>query len=709
MKRGMRFFISLLLLFISAMNRSYAQEPDLSKMHDDKEKIRAMLDYCESLRLNTGVNPNNSFLLQRAALKGISITPADDATDLARFNFYCAFGCYYQVKFDSAQYYFYQSLHAAQKAKSAEFISSACVALIPVNFQLRQQDRVDSCKDILQSILDTTHNKKILQDGYSAMGSYYQQKAYYSTSEDYLIKSLELRKTKVDTTTDVKLKSDYAIQCYILSKEYGNTDVLNKSLAILKEGLPFSGYSPVVHIRYLSSFTEIYSMLGNIDSALYYERTLEETTKNSPVVLSELVSANLNIAKYYIEHQMAGKALPYITRADTLAVRSKSPILIFQAALWKGRYQEQNGNYAGAIASLNQSLPLAKQLNKEQYAEGLKYMAEAEKGAGNANEAYRYFALYSDQSDSLIKEKISQNLADQETRYETNKKELHIASLSKENKLELLELQEASRTRLFLILALVALGIIALLLYFIYRNKESSNQVLNERNYQLDLLNQKLEVANNTKTKLFSIIGHDLRSPISQVVQLLHIRKKDATQMTEDARQKHENKIQEASENVLDTMEDLLLWSKSQMQQFTPEFRMVDITAVLAKEIALLDPLAKNKLITVHSHVEPRFLQKTDENFITVIIRNLLQNAIRYSDPNSTVEISNEAGKLVISNQSSIPADKLNDQLNNREVNSRSVGLGLQIVQDLAAAIRVNIQFHRQNTDRILSTIDWNV
>jgi signal transduction histidine kinase len=708
MKRGMHFFISLLLLFITTMFRSYAQGPDLSKMHDDKEKIRAMLDYCESLRLHTGANPNNSVLLQRAALKGISITPDADAADLARFNFYCAFGCYYQVKFDSAQYYFYRSLHAAQKAKSAEFISSACVALIPVNFQLRQQDKVDSCKDILQSILDTTHNKKILQDGYSAMGSYYQQKAYYNTSEDYLIKSIELRKATVDTTTDIKLKSDYAIQCYILSKEYANTDVPDKSLAILKEGLPFSVFSPVVHIRYLSSFTEIYSLLGNIDSALYYVRTLEETTKNSPVVPSELVSANLNIAKYYIDHNMAAKASPYITRADTLATRSKSPILIFQAALWRGRYQEQNGKYNEAIASLNQSLPLAKQLNKEQYAEGLKYMAEAEKGAGNANEAYRYFALYSDQSDSLTKEKISQNLADQETRYETNKKEQHIASLSKENKLELLELQAASRTKLFLILALVALGIIALLLYFIYRNKESSNQVLNERNYQLDLLNQKLEVANNTKTKLFGIIGHDLRSPISQVVQLLQIRKKDATQMSEEARQKHENKIQEASENVLDTMEDLLLWSKSQMQQFTPEFRMVDISAVVNKELALLDPLAKNKLVTVHTQVEPRFLQKTDENFITVIIRNLLQNAIRYSDLNSTVEISTGSGKLSISNQSSgIPADKLNELLNNREVNSRSVGLGLQIVQDLAAAIRVKINFHRQNNDRILSTIDW--
>jgi signal transduction histidine kinase len=710
MKRSLHCLFSFSILFMISLSGSYGQEPDISILHDTKEKISALLGYCESLRLNTAGKPNNFLLLQQTALKGISITPDTDPSDLSRFAFYCAFGCYYQVKFDSAQYYFYLSLQNAQKAKSAEFISNACEALIPVNFQLRQQNKVDSCKDILQSILDTTHNKKILQDGYSAMGSYYQQKAYYNTAQDFIIKSIELRKETADTTSDVKLKSDYAIQCYLLSKEYRNTDVLDKSLNILYEGQPFAVFSPIVNLRYMSSFTEIYAMLGNIDSALHYEKILEEHTKNSPVVPSELVSANLNIAKYYIEHHQADRALPYIIQSDTLANRSKSPLLIYQAALWKGRWLAETGKFAEAIVAFNQSLPLAKQFNKDQYTEGLKYMAIAQKGTGNLKEAIRYFELYSDQSDSLTKEKISQNLADQETRYETSKKEQHITSLSKENKLNFLELQSASRTRLFLILALISLGIIALLLYFIYRNKESTNKILNERNNQLDLLNQKLEVANTTKAKLFGIIGHDLRSPISQVVQLLQIRKEEGSQMSEESRLNHENKIQDASENVLDTMDDLLLWSKSQMQQFTPQLENVNITAIVDKERILQAQLVKQKFIQVNMGVQPRFFQKTDENFATVVIRNLLQNAIKYSDPGSTVDISNDSENLTISNQcSGIAADKLNDMLNNKEVNSKSSGLGLQIAKDLASVIHIKIRFLPQEKDRILTVINWAV
>ncbi|HEX4371954.1 MAG TPA: hypothetical protein VHZ50_01495, partial [Puia sp.] len=310
MKTNWRLFIISFLWISTVIPKNVAgQEPDLSKLHTDKEKINAWIDYCESLRLNNSGKKNNYAVLQQAALKGITFTHASDGLSRSRFSFYAAFGYYYQVEFDSAQYYFYRSLHEAQLVRSTELIANACVALIPVNFQFRQQDKVDSCKNILLSILDTTHNKKILQDGYSAMGSYYQQKSYYSTAQDYLLKSIDLRKKQLDSTNDKKLQADYAIQCYILSKQYGNTDVLyDKSLAILREGQLYAAVSAPVQNRYFSSFTEIYSLLGNIDSALYYESLLEEHTKNSPVISSEMVSANLNIAKYYLDRKQVTKS-----------------------------------------------------------------------------------------------------------------------------------------------------------------------------------------------------------------------------------------------------------------------------------------------------------------------------------------------------------------------------------------------------------------
>jgi tetratricopeptide (TPR) repeat protein len=467
MKR--KFYLLIIVFLVTnilMLSNASAQEPDLSKLQNDNDKIKAWIDYCESLRLNSNGVKNNYAKLQQAGLKGIALSQLNDEVSRARFFFYAAFGCYYQTKFDSAQYYFYESLHAAQKANSAELISSACVALIPVNFQFRQQDKVDSCKNILQSILDTTHSKKNLQDGYSAMGSYYQQKSYYSTAQDYFLKSIELRKKQLDTTHDKKLQADYAIQCYMLSKQYGNLDVLySKSLDILREGQPFASVSPPVYLRYLSSFTEIFALLGNIDSALQYESLLEERTKNNPVVSSEMVSANLNIAKYYLDRNQFSRAFPYVSKADTLAKQSRSPLLVFQAQIWMGKYLDEDGKFKEAISSLTQALPVAKQISKEQYVEALKFMAVAQKDAGNANEAIQYYELYASQSDSLTKEKISRNFADQETRYETNQKEQRIVTLGKENQVNILELQNATRTKLLLVLGSVRNNFIALVFY----------------------------------------------------------------------------------------------------------------------------------------------------------------------------------------------------------------------------------------------------
>ena len=152
-------------------------------------------------------------------------------------------------------------------------------------------------------------------------------------------------------------------------------------------------------------------------------------------------------------------------------------------------------------------------------------MALAYKGKGDLKTALQYYEMYSQAKDTLIKEKISRTFADLETHYQTNEKENRITTLNQKNKLNVLELKQASSTRTIMILGLISLGIFSLLLYFIYRNKEKLNKLLNQRNQQLDELNNELSIANDTKAKLFGVISHDLRSPVSSIVQLLHLQK----------------------------------------------------------------------------------------------------------------------------------------------------------------------------------------
>ncbi len=698
-------FFAFVTCFGQAQSPSTPQAPDLSRISAYKDTITSWIAWCESLRLNAATN----FLqLRTAGLKGLDMSRTEDLSSKAQFFVYTALGYYYQSRFDSAEYYFYQSLYAGLKAHNARLIDRACVALIPVTFQMQQMDKVDSIKNIMQSIVDTTHDRDLLKDGYYALGSYYQYKSYYSSAQDYFIKSIELREQEVDTTQEPKKKFDYAIQCDMLSKLYLNAGMVDKSLASLRNGARFANVSPNVGNRLSSSFVEAFSTSGHIDSALYYDKKLEAAVSNPMLFPSEIVSSDLNIAIYYLDHHQYDRVLPYLSKADSLAAKIGSPLLNFQVQMTKGRYLEGIGKFQPAMAELKSSMPVAKQLDKELYGNDLKYMALAQEGAGNTTAALQYYKEYVEVTDSLNKEKISRTFADLETHYQTHEKELRITSLDKENRLNLLELENASRTKLLLVLGLAALGVISLLLYFIYRNKEKLNRVLGERNDQLDNLNRDLAEANETKARLFGIIGHDLRGPVGKIVRLLQLQKERPELFSTAERERHEERLKKASENVLETMEDLLLWSKSQMQHFLPDFHSVLVSEVLQKEINLVQEQLEDNAVAVENRVPEALVLVTDENFLTVILRNLLQNAVRHSDGSKIIAIAGGAQELSITNPSST-ADvaAMNKRLTHTWIDSGTSGLGLQIANDLAGRIHARIFFRGEDGVALTAVLEW--
>jgi DNA-binding LytR/AlgR family response regulator/signal transduction histidine kinase len=657
-----------------------------------KEKMATLVARGDSLRLNAAANHAQ---IRQLGLEGLGIAEWEDYEHRARFATFAALGCYYENRFDSAQTYFYQSLYAAQQGHLTKLIERACVTLIPVNFQLQQMDKMDSCKDILQSIVDTTRDRRMLEDGYYALGGYYQDKSYYSTAQDYFIRSIELREKEVDTTSDARVKFDFAIQCDMLSKLYLNTQMSDKSLGALRKGQRFASVSPNVGNRLVSSFIEAFSTSGQIDSALYYNRQLEAAVPNPLLFPSEVVSSDLNIAIYYLDRGEYDKVLPYLNKADTVATKVQSPLLNFQVQMTRARYLNEKQEYQAAIALLEQSLPVAKQLDKELYSNDLKYMAQAQEGKGDLAVALQYYKQYLDVTDSLNREKLSRTFADLETHYQTHEKELQIASLDKENRVHVLELENASKTRLLLVLGLAGLGAISLLLYFFYR--------------RMARLNEELARANDTKARLFGIIGHDLRAPVGKIVRMLQLQKERPELFTEEAKARHEERLTKASESVLETMEDLLIWSKSQMQYFHPEYRKVVLREVIDKEIGFLHDQWGETEVRIEDEVPETMVRESDENFLSVIIRNLLQNAVRHSEGDPIVVVAGDASELTITNSTTAgSATVLNLRIAQRRIESGMSGLGLQLASGLAERIGAKLFFRGEPGVSLTAVLSWD-
>lgn len=562
-----------LILLNGIVLQTKSQAPDLSKIKDSNQKIKAWLAYCEFVKGNVDWNGTSSTpvkaSLSSIAFEGLKLTPDIDAEDKSRFYAFAAEGYYYRqhMMVDSIEYFYFRSLEEAKKANSALLTINAAVAIMHVGFEMQNPKQVDSLKNILQSVIDTTNDQIALAKGYAALGVYYQQKPYYATAQNFFIKSISFLKKQIDTTQNADLKKEYVGQCYTLGQLYLKTDNPDKSINTLRKTEPFKGLSSLMDLRISALYIQAFTKLKEIDSALKYLQKyidpLEDRFKNSATVPFEVVISNFSIAEYYMDQNLHNTAFPYVDKASSLAMKSNEPLFAYKGKQLLARYYAETGQPGKAIPLLFSALPVARQFSKEDHAEELKYMALSQNAIGNSSQAVKYYAQYANELDSLTREKMSINFADQETRYETNEKEQRITSLNNQNRLNVLELQNASRTRLLLVIGLFALGIISLLLYFIYRNREKLNKVLNNRNTELDALNNQLAVANETKAKLFGIIGHDLRSPVSRIVQMLKIQKEKPELLDDESKKQHEEKLKIASENVLETMEDLLLWSKS--------------------------------------------------------------------------------------------------------------------------------------------------
>lgn len=145
------------------------------------------------------------------------------------------------------------------------------------------------------------------------------------------------------------------------------------------------------------------------------------------------------------------------------------------------------------------------------------------------------------------------------------------------------------------------------------------------------------------------------------------------------------------------------------MQHFKPEFRDVLITEVVEKESSFLKDHADSKNIRIRNEIPEEVLLKTDENFLEIIIRNLLQNAVKYSCEGTMVTVTSDNSNLIsISNKmADANLENLRTGFQNKSVDSGSNGLGLQIARDLAQAIGANILFELKEDNILKTSVVW--
>jgi signal transduction histidine kinase len=149
-----------------------------------------------------------------------------------------------------------------------------------------------------------------------------------------------------------------------------------------------------------------------------------------------------------------------------------------------------------------------------------------------------------------------------------------------------------------------------------------------------------LKKINDSKDKLFSIIAHDLRSPFNAILGLSELLKEKDTKDPES--HLFARKIYETALNNYNLLENLLEWSRTQMNlvHFVPDnLKLID---KVTQNIKLLEASADKKKISVENKVDNNLKVWADRNLVNIILRNLLGNAIKFTRPEGKIIIASK-------------------------------------------------------------------
>ena len=494
-----------------------------------------------------------------------------------------------------------------------------------------------------------------------------------------------------------KDSSTIAVELSDIGEMYEHIANYKKAVDYALESLSYMSESHFNRMVVFNDLGSNYVDLKEYEKAVEaYKNAIKAATKMN--YYSYVVDMYVSIASPYIELRQYDKATEYLNKATAYYTAKKYEAGFMYVLIMRGKMERNQGHYPASIANFEKALEIAKRsahYDSESYVSGL--LADVAGKAGLYEKAYKYDAQYNAIRDSIEKAASKKNIADLEIKYQTNEKEQRITLLNQQSKLKDIELRDQKRNWWLMLLMISFLSVTAFLLYRSFRIKRDSNMLLEEKNSTLNLLNAKLNEANTTKTRLFTVITHDLRSPISNLFLFLTIQKNHAHKLNPEQQKEHNERLIHSAENLMESMEDLLIWSKSQMESFALSPEKIEVGELIAHAVGMHRNHAEGKQITLNADCPEDLVLVTDVNFLKIVLRNLISNAIKFTPAGGSVDITAEATgsnlKLKVADTGSgMSQEQLAALFEWNSIRSDSSGMGLRLAKEFILRLGGDIE-----------------
>lgn len=625
-----------------------------------------------------------------------------------------------------------KTLAQADKLVSAGEIEKAAILLDTLRENLMELFEYDAAIPVAFKTLSLQNkltDKKLVADAYNGLGAGYWRKGSLDSALLFLNKGLETRRYVNDPRGMSKCHNLIGLVYWRkgdVEKSYRNylkALAIRDSLGDVNEISLISNNIGLIFQRlkyydlaegYYSKALRLADSVGYLPGRIYSLRRFislnialkkyDEAMKNVDPVVKYYNSVNNRggLAQLYNDlgtlNEKAGKkkeAEKWFVKSHDLAKEINDKFIESFALLNLGRVELDLGELGDSRMSLERGEGLARQggyhvILRDVYLE----LSKLHTALGDEKTANKFLKAHLALKDSIINEQVTSNVGEMRIRYEIER------SRERQESLESI-LEERNKANLVL-LALVVffLGSATTIAFLFVRQKklgsllQASNGELEVINARLQKSNEELTLANETKTKLFSIIGHDLKSPFVSILGFSELLQMETLRMKDRSLSELSEKILDSSTKLVELVNNLTAWALQQREMIKAQPMFFPVGEVANSVVKALMLNLELKRLTVKSEFEKPDDVFADREMISTVLRNILSNAIKFSYGGGVIDLKGshlgEKYRIVVSDKGvGMSQDMIGNILFGSGTistygtgNEKGTGLGLSVSRD---------------------------
>ena len=228
-------------------------------------------------------------------------------------------------------------------------------------------------------------------------------------------------------------------------------------------------------------------------------------------------------------------------------------------------------------------------------------------------------------------------------------------------------------------------------------NQVSKQMELRMSNTELREATQELNAHRDNLQQIIRVIGHDLRNPIGGLTSMLEIISQDFETFDQDEIQDFFREMIASSNQASSLLENLLEWSRSEAGMTTKKVEPVDLTALICEVLESITPMASAKEVEVVENIQPELQISLDKKMVASVLRNLLTNAIKFSNKQGRIELKAEVIEDSVHVEVrdfgvGMEADQVDALLSRKNISStfgtsgeKGIGIGIGLIHDFLA------------------------